>query len=78
MKFRIIYDPIIAEPIEKAIDELTVPEKLELIKQLCPRINSCAIQWLYIHKRLFKPNGYEILREFLDYLTEQMEVQKQC
>ncbi len=54
----------------KTPQQLTVPEKLELIKQLCPELNRKAADWMYIefHSALAR----ELPELFTDYLAKQM------
>ncbi len=58
--------------------DLTVSEKIELIKQLCPGIDDCVRKWLdlefptFEHFKYHPPSKY-----FSDYLAEQME-EKEC
>jgi hypothetical protein len=66
MEFRIYKPTAIQMGIGYDPSELSVSERLELIKQLCPEIGGIALKW-----------GSNITATylFLDYLAEQMENQ---
>ncbi len=51
----------------KLPSELTVSERVELIKQLCPNIGLRACEWAIQNKQPIS---------FLDYLVEYMEVKE--